>query len=85
MTRLFTLEISDDKNQIGLRLATQAALETEGITPPDSGLVAFQQYLQFKAPISGDSALRPGISCGDGENGSGTSYPEGFRQAYLAD
>ena len=51
MTRLFTLEISDDKNQIGLRLATQAALETEGITPPDSGLVAFQQYLQFKAPI----------------------------------
>jgi hypothetical protein len=51
MTRLFTLEISDDKNQIGLRLATQAALETEGIMPPDSGLVAFQQYLQFKAPI----------------------------------
>jgi hypothetical protein len=51
MTRLFTLEISDDKNQIGLRLETQATLETEGIMPPDSGLVAFQQYLQFKAPI----------------------------------
>ena len=33
MTRLFTLEISDDKNQIGLRLATQAALETEGVIP----------------------------------------------------
>jgi len=50
MTRLFTLEISDNKDQIGARLETQAAIETEGVTPPNSGIVAFQEYLQLKAP-----------------------------------
>lgn len=51
MTRLFTLEISDSQEQIGAALKTQAELEVEGVAPPDNGLVAFQQYLQLKAPI----------------------------------
>lgn len=50
MTRLFILEISDSREQIGAALMTQAALETEGVIPPDSGLIAFQQYLQLRAP-----------------------------------
>jgi hypothetical protein len=51
MTRLFTLEIANNYEQIGKRLVTQAAIETDGVTAPDSGLIAFQQYLQLKAPI----------------------------------
>ncbi len=51
MTRLFTLEIGDSKEQIGAALETQAALETEGIKPIDGALVAFQHYLQLKAPF----------------------------------
>jgi hypothetical protein len=51
MTRLFTLEIADSKEQISAALLTQAALETEAIESPDHGLSAFQLYLQCKAPI----------------------------------
>ena len=51
MTRLFTLEVGDTKEQIRAALEMQAQVETEGVTPPDSGLKAFQQYLQLKAPI----------------------------------
>ena len=51
MTRLFTLEISDSREQISAALETQAALETEGVKPPDGALIAFQLYLQLRAPI----------------------------------
>jgi len=51
MTRLFTLEISDSKEQIGAALETQATLETEGSQPLDDALVAFQAYLQLKTPF----------------------------------
>ena len=51
MTRLFTLELSDSREQIGAALETQAALETEGVKPPDGALIAFQLYLQLKAPV----------------------------------
>ncbi|MFC1902348.1 hypothetical protein ACFLX3_05445 [Chloroflexota bacterium] len=51
MTRLFTLEIGDSKEQIEAALETQAALETEGLKPLDGALVAFQHYLQLKAPL----------------------------------
>ena len=51
MTRLFTLEISDSKEQIGAALETQATLETDGPQPLDGALVAFQAYLQLKAPF----------------------------------
>ncbi|MFC1945466.1 hypothetical protein ACFLWF_01790, partial [Chloroflexota bacterium] len=50
MTRLFTLEMVDSREQIGAALETQAMLEIEDPIPPDSGFVAFQQYLQLKAP-----------------------------------
>jgi hypothetical protein len=29
----------------------QATVETEGLTPPDIGLIAFQSYLQLMAPV----------------------------------
>jgi len=52
MTRLFTLEIGDSKEQIGAALETQGALETEGSKPLDGALVAFQAYLQLKTPFN---------------------------------
>jgi len=51
MTRFFSLEIGDSKEQISAALVTQAALETEGTQCPDAGLVAFQSYFQLKAPV----------------------------------
>lgn len=51
MTRLFTLEIADSQEQISAALETQAMLETEGIKAPSGDLIAFQLYLQLKAPI----------------------------------
>ena len=49
-TRLFTLGIADSAEQINAALITQAGLETEGDSSPDSALVSFQAYLQLKAP-----------------------------------
>jgi len=51
MTRFFTLEIGDSREQISAALETQAGLETKGIQCPDAGLVAFQSYLQLKVPV----------------------------------
>ena len=50
MSRLFSLQIADTKEQIGAALTTQAVLETDGIIEPDAGLVVFQSYLQLTAP-----------------------------------
>jgi energy-coupling factor transporter ATP-binding protein EcfA2 len=52
MTRLFSLETGDSKEQIGAALETQAALETKGAQPLDGALVAFQHYLQLRAPLN---------------------------------
>jgi len=51
MTRFFTLELGDSKEQISAALETQAGLETRGIPCPEPGTVAFQSYLQLKAPV----------------------------------
>ncbi|MCL0048210.1 hypothetical protein M1N20_02005 [Dehalococcoidia bacterium] len=51
MTRLFTLGISDSKEQIGAALETQARIEVEGLQSLDGAVVAFQHYLQLKAPL----------------------------------
>ncbi len=51
MTRFFTLELGDSREQISAALETQAGLETKGIQCPDAGLVAFQSYLQLKVPV----------------------------------
>lgn len=50
MTRLFSLEITDDREQVLARLEKQAAVEEEGLPDPDPALIAFQGYLQAKAP-----------------------------------
>ncbi len=50
MTRLFVLEISDEPTQVQAALRTQAQIETEGTTEADAAFIAFQEYLQLKAP-----------------------------------
>jgi hypothetical protein len=50
MTRLFTVEMADDPAQVQAALHTQAALELSGARPPDEALIAFQAYLQVRAP-----------------------------------
>jgi hypothetical protein len=50
MTRLFSLEMSDDRDQVLAALETQATTEEDGMTEPDPALIAFQAYLQAKAP-----------------------------------
>lgn len=50
-TRLFTLEVPDDRRQIGCALRAQAALELAGGgSPPPAALIAYQAYLQARAP-----------------------------------
>lgn len=51
MTRLFTLEISDDADKVRAALKTQARIELEGAHEPDAALIAFQAYLQVRAPF----------------------------------
>ena len=50
MTRLFTLDVTGDADQVRAALTTQAGLEVSGATPPDETLIAFQAYLQCLAP-----------------------------------
>lgn len=50
-TRLFTLEVPDDRRQIGYALRAQAALELAGGgAEAPAALVAYQTYLQARAP-----------------------------------
>ena len=49
-TRFFTLDIPHDVKQIQAALITQASMELQGPQQPDPTLVAFQAYLQTKAP-----------------------------------
>lgn len=49
-SRMFALEIPDDPQQVQAALRTQAALELEGAADPPRALVAFQEYLQARAP-----------------------------------
>ncbi len=50
MTRLFTLELADDPEQIGAALRSQASIELGAARGPEASLVAFQAYLQARAP-----------------------------------
>jgi hypothetical protein len=50
MSRMFSLEVPDSKEQIVSALGAQAKAEINGIPQPDSRLKAFQSYLQYKAP-----------------------------------
>ena len=49
-TRLFSLEIPEDQEQVRKALETQAKLEIHGVPEPNESLVAFQGYLQTLAP-----------------------------------
>ena len=51
MTRLFTVEIPDEPSHLREALAAQAAMELEDAPAPSEALLAFQRYLQAKAPI----------------------------------
>jgi hypothetical protein len=49
-SRLFSLDIPDDHRHVLQALRTQAALELHGRQEPDPALIAFQRYLQARAP-----------------------------------
>jgi hypothetical protein len=49
-SRLFTLEVPDDQQQLQQALRAQATLELEGAVAPDAALIAFQSLLQVQAP-----------------------------------
>lgn len=49
-TRLFSLDIPDDVNQIRAALAAQGGLEEDGVAEVDASLIAFQAYLQAGTP-----------------------------------
>jgi hypothetical protein len=51
MTRLFTIEVPDEPQQLRAALAAQAAMELDDPPPPNEALIAFQRYLQASAPI----------------------------------
>lgn len=50
MSRMFSLEVPDSREQIVSALGAQAEAEIKGIPQPDRRLKAFQSYLQYKAP-----------------------------------
>jgi len=50
MSRLFTLDVAGDREQIRAALKAQALAEVDGIEDVDDALVAFQTYLQALAP-----------------------------------
>jgi hypothetical protein len=49
-SRVFTLDVPDDHKQIQAALGSQAEAELYGRPEPNAALVAFQGYLQAKAP-----------------------------------
>jgi hypothetical protein len=50
MTRLFAVEMADDPAQVQAALKAQAVIELTGAKLPDDALLAFQSYLQARAP-----------------------------------
>lgn len=50
-TRVFSLEVPDDLNQVREALLTQGRIEVHGTNTPAADLIAFQAYLQSLAPI----------------------------------
>jgi hypothetical protein len=51
MSRLFTLEVRDDPDQVRAALQMQAGLEEDGTPTLPPELIALQAYLQARAPI----------------------------------
>lgn len=49
-SRLFSIDIADDQEQIRQALLTQASLELHGSREPDPALIAYQAYLQSCVP-----------------------------------
>lgn len=49
-TRLFVLDIPEDRERLREILLTQADIELHGVVAPDEKLIAFQRYLQSLAP-----------------------------------
>lgn len=49
-SRLFVIEVPDDQEQLRAALAKQAAVELQGIPDPDPAVVAYQTFLQRRAP-----------------------------------
>lgn len=61
-TRMFAIEMRDDKEQINAALRAQAQIEIKGVFAPAKELISFQRYLQLKAPISVFVPFAEGLS-----------------------
>lgn len=67
-SRLFTLELREDPQQVRAALATQARLELDGASAPDPALVAFQGLLQAQAPWNVVVPFADGLSAAIGQS-----------------
>lgn len=63
-SRLFSLDVPDDRRQVRQALAAQAALEVKEGEPPDAALIAYQAYLQAHAPWDVVVPFAPALSEG---------------------
>ena len=61
-TRLFHLDVPYDREQIAEVLITQGNIEVRGVDGVDTSLVAFQAYLQTKAPWDVVVPLAPSLA-----------------------
>jgi hypothetical protein len=71
-TRLFTLEVPDDPGQVRAALSAQGQLEVGEAQQPDEHLLAFQEYLQLKAPWDVVVPFAPMLSIIIGRSNSAT-------------
>jgi hypothetical protein len=80
MTRLFTIDVSGDAEQVKAALAMQAALEIEGAKPVDGTLVDFQAYLQALAPWEVFVPFAPNLAESIGQSTAATRVLRDFQR-----
>jgi hypothetical protein len=80
MTRLFTLDVSGDADQVKAALNMQASLETDGAGPVDDALIDFQAYLQALAPWEVVVPFAPKLAEGIGQSTAATRVLRDFQR-----
>jgi hypothetical protein len=80
MTRLFTLDVSGDADQVKAALTMQASIETNGATPIDDALIDFQAYLQAMAPWDVVVPFAPQLAAEIGKSTAATRVVRDFQR-----